>query len=86
VPDQAHKLVTAGYGTFAPDRNVGSSTYVTTAATPDGRLAISYLPAGGTIVVDMTRLAGRVRARWFDPANGRYGPVRDAFSNAGTVR
>ncbi len=87
VPDQAHKVVTAGYGTFAPDRNVGSSTYVTTAATPDGRLAISYVPVGRTIVVDLARLAGRVRARWYDPANGTYRPVPDTpFRNTGTVR
>jgi hypothetical protein len=87
VPDQTHKVVTAGYGTFAPDRNVGSSTYVTTATTPDGRLAISYLPAGGTIVVDMARLAPRARARWYDPSNGTYRPVRGTpFRNAGTVR
>jgi hypothetical protein len=56
VPDQTHKVVTAGYGTFAPDAKVNSSNYVTTASTPDGRLAVSFLPAGGTIVVDMTRL------------------------------
>ena len=87
VPDQAHKVVTAGYGTFAPDRNVGSSTYVTTASTPDGRLAIAYLPAGGAIVVDLARLAGSVRARWYDPANGTYRPVRGTpFRNAGKVR
>jgi hypothetical protein len=87
VPDQTHKVVTAGYGTFAPDTNVGSSNYVTTASTPDRRLAVSYLPAGGTIVVDMARLAGRVRARWYDPARGTYRPVPGTpFRNTGKVR
>jgi hypothetical protein len=86
VPDQTHKVVTAGYGTFAPDTNVGSSNYVTTASTPDRRLVISYLPAGGTIVVDMARLAGRVRARWYDPARGTYRPVPGTFANTGKVR
>jgi len=87
VPDQTHKIVTAGYGTFAPNANVASSDYVTTASTPDGRLAVSYLPAGGTIVVDMARFAGRVRARWYDPAKGKYQPVRGTpFRNAGKVR
>ena len=47
VPDQSHRVVTAGYGTFATTGNVGSSDYVTTAATRDGTLAISYLPTGG---------------------------------------
>ena len=58
VPDQAHKIVTAGYGTFATTGNVGSSNYVTTASTPDGTLAMSYLPTGGTIAVNMARFAG----------------------------
>jgi hypothetical protein len=51
---------------------VNSSDYVTTAATPDRRLAVSYLPSGGTITVDTTHFAGRVRARWYDPTVGRY--------------
>ena len=72
VPDQAHRIVTAGYGKFITTGNVGSSDYVTTAATPDGRLAVCYLPAGGTVTVNATRLAGQVRARWFDPTSGNY--------------
>ena len=59
---------------------------MTTASTPDGTLAISYLPTGGTIVVDMTRLAGRVQAQWYDPTNGTYSPVSGSpFRNAGSV-
>src|SRR5262249_12843606 len=75
MPDPRHRNVTAGYGTFASSGNVESSTYVTTAATRDGTLAISYLPLGGTISVDMARFAGRVRAQWFDPASGVYSAV-----------
>jgi hypothetical protein len=87
VPDQTHKVVTAGYGTFAPDTNTGSSNYVTTASTLDRRLAVSYLPAGGTIVVDLARFAGRVQARWYDPAKGTYRPVTGSpFRNASKVR
>jgi hypothetical protein len=39
---------------------------------PDGKLAISYLPEGGTIRVDTKRMAGRVLARWYDRTSGRY--------------
>jgi Protein of unknown function (DUF4038)/Putative collagen-binding domain of a collagenase len=86
VPDQAHKIVTAGYGTFASSGNVESSNYVTTAATPGGSLALSYLPAGGTITVDMARLAGPVQANWYDPANGRYSAVTGSpFANSKAV-
>ena len=72
VPDVGHRVVTKGYGTFAPNQNVASSDYVTAAATPDGRLAIAYLPEGGTIAVDTKRMAGQVHASWYDPTSGRY--------------
>jgi Protein of unknown function (DUF4038)/Putative collagen-binding domain of a collagenase len=75
VPDQGHKLVTAGFGTFKTTGKVASSDYVTTASTRDGKLAISYLPSGGTITVDVARLAGPVRAQWYDPAKGVYSAV-----------
>ena len=76
VPDLRHRLVTKGYGTFTPNRNVASSDYVTTASMPDGKLAISYLPEGGTIRVDTKRMAGRVLARWYDPTSGTYTTVQ----------
>ena len=78
VPDQTHRIVTAGYGRLAASANVGSSDYVTTAATRDGTLALSYLPAGGTITVDLRRLAKRVKPRWYDPSSGRYLTASDS--------
>jgi hypothetical protein len=86
VPDRAHRVVTSGYGTFAAGVNPGSSDYVTAAATPDRKLAVAYLPNGGKITVDMARFPGRVTARWYDPANGRYAGVAGSpFSNARTA-
>jgi hypothetical protein len=86
VPDQAHEIVTNGYGAFSSSGEVDSSDYVTTAATRDGRLVISYLPVGGTISVDMARLARPVRARWYDPSNGTYKSVASSpFPNSGSV-
>ena len=86
IPDQAHKIVTSGYGTFSSDGSVGSSNYVTTAFTPDGKLVVSYFPTGGNIVVNMARLAGRVRARWYDPTNGKFSAVSGSpFRNSGSV-
>jgi Protein of unknown function (DUF4038)/Putative collagen-binding domain of a collagenase len=86
VPDQAHRIVTAGYGRFSATGNVGSSDYVTTAATPDGTLAVSYLPAGGTVTVDTSRFAGRVRAHWFDPTSGKYTGAPALIMRAGEVQ
>jgi Protein of unknown function (DUF4038)/Putative collagen-binding domain of a collagenase len=86
VPDQAHRIVTAGYGTFETSGSVDSSDYVTTAATPDGTLALSYLPAGGRITVDMSRFAGPVHAHWYDPAAGTYQITSGSpFPNSGAV-
>jgi hypothetical protein len=82
VPDQTHKIVTSGFGTFTAAGNVGSSDYVATASTPDGKLAVSYLPAGGTIVVDTARLHASPVARWYDPANGTYRPATAGQSSA----
>jgi Protein of unknown function (DUF4038)/Putative collagen-binding domain of a collagenase len=75
VPDQAHRIVTAGYGNFTTSGTVASSNYVTTAFTRDGTLAVSYLPVGGTVTVNMSRFAGRVQARWYDPSKGTYASV-----------
>jgi Protein of unknown function (DUF4038)/Putative collagen-binding domain of a collagenase len=86
VPDQGHKIVTAGYGTFAASGNVESSNYVTTAATPRGTFAVSYLPEGGTVTVDMARFAGPVQAQWYDPAKGTYSRVPGSpFHNSKAV-
>jgi hypothetical protein len=74
VPDQSHTAVTGGYRTYTEDGNVGSSDYVTTASTQDGTLTVSYLPVGGTITVDTSRLA---------PGSRRAGSTRRTGS---TVR
>jgi hypothetical protein len=86
VPDQAHTIVAGGYGTPTTDGNVGSSDYVTTAATPDGTLAVAYVPTARTLAIDMTRFAGPVLAQWYDPTNGTYSPAsRSRFPNSGNV-
>ena len=73
VPDREHRLVVSGYGTYTDRGNVNDNDYVAAARTPDGRLAIAYLPTGHPVVVDITRMAGRrVRAQWYDPTIGRY--------------
>ena len=79
VPDQGHVLVTAGIGTF------GDVDYVTAAQTPDGTLAMAYVPTSRTLTVDLSRLSGQVTARWYDPAVGTFSPVPGSpFANAGS--
>jgi len=77
VPDTRHRLVVSGYGTYSASANINDADYVTAARTRDGRLAIAYLPTGGSIVVDLKRMAGpRVRAQWYDPTDGRYRTIQ----------
>lgn len=76
VPDRAQSLVTAGYGTYwsggTPSYGISQNDYATAAATPDGTLALVYVPTARTITVDMARLSGPVTGRWFDPTAGTY--------------
>jgi hypothetical protein len=86
VPDIHHHIVTSGYGTFASGSNVLSSDYVTAAATRDGKLALAYLPLGGTVSVNLAHFAGRVQVRWFDPTNGRFKGSGSHRPNRGVAR
>jgi hypothetical protein len=73
VPDRDHALIVDGRGTY------GSAEYVTAARTPDGRLALAYLPpvAPGMrrITVDLRRFGGDVSTHWFDPTDGSFLPI-----------
>ena len=80
VPDQAHRLVTAGLGSF------GADDYVTAARTPDGTLAIAYIPSARAITVDMTQMTGSVTARWYDPSAGTFSNIPGSpFANIGAL-
>ena len=86
VPDQTHTLVIDGYGTPAPfgTGSVTTDNYATAARTPDGALAIAYMPTIRTITVDMSKLAGTTVARWYDPSTGEFINVSDSpISNTG---
>jgi hypothetical protein len=80
IPDQQHRVVTAGYGTFdgsttPGNRYVMTSDYVTAARTPDGNLVMAYLPSLRTVTVDMSQLRGSAIAQWYDPSRGTCAPV-----------
>jgi hypothetical protein len=84
VPDQNHSVVVAGYGTYVDTGGpFGDNDYVTAARTTDGSLVMAYVPQLRTITVDMTRLAGSVNARWFDPANGAFVSIGSSMPNTG---
>jgi Protein of unknown function (DUF4038)/Putative collagen-binding domain of a collagenase len=79
VPDQQHKLVTAGFG------KLDDFDYAAAARTPDGRLAMVYIPDKRTINVDMSQLASPAIARWYDPASGKFHEIAGSpLANNGT--
>jgi hypothetical protein len=70
-PDLNHRLLTGDRG--PEDRRAVA------AGTPDGSLAMVYLPGSGEVTVDLGQLAGpKVAARWYDPAAGRFAVVAGA--------
>jgi hypothetical protein len=81
VPDQKHKVVIAGYGTFDAAATQGNlhvmtNDYVTTGRTPDGNLVMAYVPSIRTVTVDMTELRGPATARWYDPSRGTFTTIK----------
>ena len=84
VPDQAHTVVTAGYGSFSDSGTLGASDYVTAARTPSGKLVMAYVPSARTITVDMSKLSGPATARWYDPTAGTFTDIAGSpFASAG---
>jgi hypothetical protein len=77
VPDTTNELVTTGRGTQTSDapKDVLDSDYVTAARSPDGRLAVIYLPSQHTITINPAVLAPGTQATWIDPASGTRHPV-----------
>ena len=85
VPDQAHKFLIAGYGTFASTGYVQGNDYVTAALTSNRTTGVIYLPTGHTITVNLAKMSGTVTAKWFDPTTGKYRSI-GRFANSGTRR
>jgi hypothetical protein len=64
--------------------SISTNTYASAASTSDGSLVVAYLPTIRPVAVDMSKLAGPARARWYDPANGKYLDAGDLqLPNAG---
>lgn len=68
VPDDTFEVLTSGQG--ARD----SINYPVLAFTRDGRLALAYAP-NKAIDLELGKLTGPLRARWYDPTNGAFSDV-----------
>jgi hypothetical protein len=84
VPDQSGAVVSAGRGVLSDSGYVEDNSYLTAARTPDGKLAIAYVPTIRSITVDMAQMSGAVTARWYDPTTGVYTSIDGSpFANSG---
>ncbi len=54
------------------------------ARTPKGDLAVAYLPNNEGIEMDLSGFPAPMRARWFDPVQGKYIAASDIIENSGT--
>jgi hypothetical protein len=62
--------------------SITTSTCATAARTSDGSLVMAYLPSFRTITVDMSKLASKATARWYDPTSGAYSDIEGSpFGN-----
>jgi Protein of unknown function (DUF4038)/Putative collagen-binding domain of a collagenase len=88
VPDRKNELVTGGRGTeLMSDRpmDVLENDYVTAAQTPDGHVAVIYIPTRRTILVNRASLPTGTQATWIDPASGttRAVSMSETFTTPG---
>ncbi len=85
IPDQNHKVVISGLGSYGDWKTkVSLSTYSTAAMTPNGSLVIVYMPTARTLTINMASLNGLVVGKWFDPTDGAYMPIPGGpFLNTG---
>lgn len=85
IPDQNHRMLTAGYGTFNGGGALVSNDYATAARTSDGSLALVFLPTRRAITLDMSNFSGSMTAWWYDPTSGVYSKVTGSpFASSGS--
>ena len=85
VPDTNHTVLTGGYGTYATNGLISTNDYATAASTPDGALAMVYVPTNRTLTVNLAKLKAAATARWYDPTSGGYTAITGSpFANTGT--
>ena len=66
VPDEFYDIQISGQG------SKGTMEHPVLASTGDRRLAIAYVPTLEGVKLDLQKLIGPVRVRWYDPTTGRF--------------
>jgi hypothetical protein len=78
VPDSGNTFVTAGKGTL------GTEDYCPGSLSPDGSLAMVYIPDAhtGTVTCNLSLMRGTVTAQWFDPTNATFSSAGSGLSGS----
>lgn len=85
VPDTSRRLVTRGSGTCPTSGSIVNVSCVTDAYSADRTLALVYEPQRARITIELSRMAGSTRARWYDPIDGTYARISGSpFANSGS--
>jgi hypothetical protein len=79
VPDLDNHFLTKWQGRPTDKGDVLNSDYATAAVTPDGTLAVVYLPTWRAVELDTSILKPGFVARWFDPTDGSYRPAKAPY-------
>ncbi len=80
VPDETYEVLVGG------QTMKGTLEYAALAWNRNGQLAVAYVPTVRDVTIDLGRLSGPVRARWFDPTNGKFTDVVSTPLKAEGVR
>jgi hypothetical protein len=68
---RSNQLITSGRGVY------GDDDYVPAAVASDQSFALVYLPVGRPVTINLGRVAGKVKAWWYDPTAGIRLAVED---------
>ena len=84
VPDTAHQVVTAGYGTYDGSNAESDHSHLLHDGVGPGSYALTYCPQATTLTVNLTEFRGLTRARWYDPSSGIFLRISGSpFHNSG---
>jgi hypothetical protein len=78
VPDTGATFITSGNSYSAGTSGTNGAIDVA------GSTALIYLPANGSVTVDMSKMRGTTTAQWVDPTTGGLTLISSSLSNTGT--
>jgi hypothetical protein len=82
VPDHGNQTLIGGHGHYM---GTEGDDYALAARTRGGGMIVAYTPVTHDLEIDLSRLSGPAKARWFNPVTGLYSEI-GSVPNEGTRR